>query len=175
MGDGSNSCWEKRMGIEQPKAGAWLDKRRWAAAPFGLIGMACVIGGGLLAAVTAHAPSEHSSWAAAYLVLVGGVAQIGLGFGAAALAPRLPSRASRLSILALWNIGNALVMAGVLMSLNVLVDTGGIALIIALVVSLRTIRHSTGPALLRRTYWLLAMVLGLSIPTGLALARIRGR
>ena len=163
------------MSIEVPEVEAWFDKRRWAAAaPFGLMGTVCVIGGGLLAAITAHAPSEHSSWAAAYLVLVGGVAQIGLGFGSAVLAPRVPSRTSRIGIFALWNIGNALVMAGVLVSLNVLVDAGGIALVIALVLALRTIRHSTSPALLRRTYWLLAIVLGLSIPTGLVLTRIRG-
>lgn len=163
------------MDAEAPEVDGWLDKRRWAAgAPFGMMGTACIIGGGLLAAVTAHAPSEHSSWAAAYLVLVGGVAQVGLGFGSAALAPRIPSRALRISIVALWNIGNALVMAGVLMSLNALVDAGGIALVIALFLALRTIRHSTGPELLRRAYWLLAMVLGVSIPTGLVLARIRG-
>jgi hypothetical protein len=163
------------MSIEVPEVGAWLDKRRWvAAAPFGLTGTVCIIGGGLLAAITAHAPSEHSSWAAAYLVLVGGVAQIGLGFGSAALAPSIPSRRARIGIFALWNIGNALVMAGVLVSLNVLVDAGGIALVIALVLALRTIRHSTGPALLRRSYWLLAIILGLSIPTGLMLTRIRG-
>lgn len=163
------------MDIEAPEADGWIDKRRWAAAaPFGLAGTACIIGGGLLAAITAHAPTEHSSWAAAYLVLVGGVAQIGLGFGSAALAPRIASRAARIGILALWNTGNALVMAGVLTSLNVLVDAGGIALVIALVFALRSIRHSTGPALLRRAYWLLAMVLGVSIPTGLVLARLGG-
>lgn len=161
------------MSVETPGVDGWLDKRRWAAAsPFALVGMACIMGGGLLAAVTAHAPSEHSSWTAAYLVLVGGVAQIGLGLGSAVLAPRIPSRVSHLAILALWNIGNALVIAGVLASLNVLVDTGGIALVIALVVALRTIRHSPGPVLLRRTYWLLALILGVSIPTGLVLARL---
>jgi len=163
------------MRIEEPEAGAWPDKRRWAAAShFVLMGSACVISGGLVAAITAPAASEQSSWSAAYLVLVGGVAQIGLGLGSAVLAPRIPSRASRIGILALWNSGNAAVLAGVLMNLNMLVAAGGIALVITLVLALRTIRHSTGPALLRRAYWLLATILGVSIPTGLALARLGG-
>lgn len=133
-----------------------------------------MIGGGLLSAVTAPAASEQSSWAAAYLVLVGGVAQIGLGLGSAALAPSLPTRASRIAILALWNAGNAAVIAGVLVGVTLLVDAGGVALVIALVLALRTIRHSTGPALARRAYWLLAAILAVSIPTGLVLARLGG-
>ncbi len=163
------------MSIQAPEADVWLTKQRWvASAPFWVIGTACIIGGGLLAAVTAHAASQPSSWSAAYLVLVGGVAQIGLGFGSAVLAPRIPSLTSRIGILALWNVGNALVMTGVLMSLTLLVDAGGIALVIALVMALLTIRHSKGPALLRGTYWFLAILLGVSIPTGLVLARLGG-
>ncbi len=163
------------MSVEAPEVHGRITTQRWvAAAPFWIVGTACVIGGGLVAAVTAHAASQPSSWSAAYLVLVGGVAQIGLGFGSVALAPRIPSRASRIGILALWNIGNALVITGVLMSRNLLVDAGGITLVIALVLALRTIRRSTGPTFLRRAYWLLAIVLGVSIPIGLVLAHIGG-
>src|SRR5665648_562238 len=76
--------------------------------------------------------------------------------------------------LALWNLGNGSVLAGVLLDLTALVDIGGIALVIALVLALRTVHRSTGPALLLRAYWLLVVVLGLSIPIGLVLSRIRG-
>ena len=38
--------------------------------PFGIAGVACIVAGGLVAAVTAPAATEHASWAAAYLVLV---------------------------------------------------------------------------------------------------------
>ena len=163
------------MDIETPEASGWPRQRWWAvAAPFGFIGTFFVIAGGLVAAITAPVASEHSSWTAGYLVLVAGVAQIGLGVGCALLAPRLPSRPSRIGILALWNIGNALVVVGVLLDFTVLVDLGGIALVIALALALRAVRHPKGPAYLRRIYWLLAIVLGLSIPTGLVLARLGG-
>lgn len=148
-------------------------RRRAAAAPFVAIGVLCVIAGGLTAGVTAPAASERSSWAAAYLVLVAGVAQVCLGLGSSVLAPRPPSRVSTIGTLALWNLGNGLTLAGVLLSLTALVDIGGIALVIALVLALRAVRRSTGPALLLRAYWLLAVVLGLSIPIGLVLSRIR--
>ncbi len=163
------------MVVEARVAKGWSERQRWAvAARFGVIGVLCVIAGGLVAAVTAPSASEKSSWAAAYLVLVAGVAQIGLGVGPAFLAPRAPSRLSSVGTLALWNLGNASVLAGVLLTLTVLVDLGGIALVIALVLALRTVGHSTGPVLLRRAYWLLTAVLGLSIPIGLVLTRIRG-
>ena len=110
-------------------------------------------------------------WASASLFVWIGTACV---IGSAALAPSLPTRASRIAILALWNAGNAAVIAGVLVGVTLLVDAGGVALVIALVLALRTIRHSTGPALARRAYWLLAAILAVSIPTGLVLARLGG-
>ncbi|WP_155855117.1 hypothetical protein [Actinotalea ferrariae] len=134
----------------------------------------CVIAGGLVAGFTAPVATESSSWASAYLVLVAGVAQVGLGLGSSILAPRPPSRVSTIGTLGLWNLGNGSVLAGVLLDRTTLVDIGGIALVIALGLVLRTVRRSTGPALLLRAYWLLVAVLGLSIPIGLVLSRIRG-
>ena len=44
---------------------------RWSPAlPFAALGAASIVAGGLVAAVTAAAPSQHGTWAAAYLVLV---------------------------------------------------------------------------------------------------------
>src|SRR5664280_2796146 len=71
--------------------------RRSAALPFAAVGAACIVAGGLVAAVSAPAPSEHASWAAAYLVLVVGVAQAALGVGQALLALRVPSRRNVIS------------------------------------------------------------------------------
>src|SRR5664280_1572278 len=60
--------------------------RRSAALPFAAVGAACIVAGGLVAAVSAPAPSEHASWAAAYLVLVvGAAAQEACSDGAGAL------------------------------------------------------------------------------------------
>lgn len=102
------------------------------AAAFLLIGGVCVIAGGLTAAVTAPAPTEHASWAAAYLVLVAGAAQIGLGVGRAWLADRRPSPGRLVAELASWNLGNAAVIAGTLSSLTAVVDLGGGLLVVAL-------------------------------------------
>jgi predicted acyltransferase len=63
-----------------------------AALPFATLGVACVVAGGFVAAVTAPAPSEHGSWTTGYLVLVAGVSQVALGVGQALLAPRASSR-----------------------------------------------------------------------------------
>ncbi|MGV8978508.1 MAG: hypothetical protein ACOH17_10730 [Cellulomonas sp.] len=157
-----------------PFEGSPFASRRAAALPFGAIGTACVIAGGLVAAVSAPAANESASWAAAYLVLVAGVAQIGLGVGSALLAPRAASRTSLYGVLALWNLGNAAVLAGVLLDATVLVDLGGLALVVAVVAAVRSIRGSTGPSLAVRTYWLLAVIIGVSVPIGLVMSRIRG-
>lgn len=53
---------------------------RWRAASVLVsIGSACVVAGGLVAAVTGPTDFDHRSWLSVYLVLVGGVAQIALG------------------------------------------------------------------------------------------------
>jgi hypothetical protein len=105
-----------------------LPARRPAALPFAAVGAACIAAGGLVAAVSAPAPSEHASCAAAYLVLVAGAA---LGVGQALLAPRVPSRRTVAVQFTAWNLGNGAVMAGTLAGITSLVDTGG-ALLVAL-------------------------------------------
>lgn len=175
MSAGSSSGPERRGDVPPQPTGDRSGLRLQAtAAPFVVIGVLCVIAGGLVAAVTAPVASEQTSWASAYLVLVVGVAQVGLGLGSSALAPRPPSRISQVGTLALWNLGNGSVLAGVLLDLTTLIDIGGGALVIALVIALRTVRRSMGPTLLIRAYWLLVAILALSIPVGLVLSRIRG-
>lgn len=147
--------------------------------PFLVVGLACVVGGGLLAAVTAPVATEHSSWAAAYLVLVGGVAQAGLGLGQAVFATGTPSSVL-VAQLTGWNLGNAAVLVGTLVGATVLVDLGGALLVVALALLARGV-GARGVASTRGSgrYWLLGyrlivLVLLAGIPTGLVLARLRG-
>ena len=106
--------------------------RLQAGLPFLVAGLACVIAGGLVAAVTAHAPTQPASWAAAYLVLVGGVAALGFGVGQAVLASTVPSRGQVGLQLGAWYAGNAAVLVGTLVESPLLVDLGGLALVVGL-------------------------------------------
>jgi len=147
--------------------------RRSAALPFAAVGAACIVAGGLVAAVSAPAPSEHASWAAAYLVLVVGAAQAALGVGQALLALRVPSRRNVAVQFTAWNLGNAAVLTGTLAGITTLVDTGGALLLVALLL-LRGGRTGREPRTwLLGAFRLLAAVLLISIPIGLVLARTR--
>ncbi|MBK5186975.1 MAG: hypothetical protein JJD97_01955 [Gemmatimonadaceae bacterium] len=144
------------------------------AVPFVAIGTACIVGGGLIAAVTARNPTEHESWAVAFLVLVGGVAQIALGLGQALLATSVPAARVIVMELAAYNAGSALVLVGTVVGKVLLTDVGGAILAIALVLLFRGVRGEGGrggwPVNLYRL--LIAIVL-VSIPVGLVLAHIR--
>jgi predicted acyltransferase len=140
-----------------------------AALPFALIGSGCVVVGGLVAAATAHVPSEHALWAVAYVVLIMGVAQIALGCGQAWLPTRVPSPRALTAQLLGWNAGNAAVLAGTLSGLVPLTDVGGVLLVCTLVLLLRGTRGAE-PGWLLRAYRLLVTVLAVSIPIGLILA-----
>ena len=138
-------------------------------------GAVCVVAGGLVAAIGATRPSEHASWAAAYLVLVAGVAQIGLAAGWAVLFWQASSRRAWLQLSG-WNTGNALVIAGTLAGLTALVDLGGVLLLTALLLGMPGLRPppgggSAGRRWLLRGYRALVLVLLVSVPVGLLLAR----
>jgi hypothetical protein len=148
-------------------------ERRAAWAMVGL-GVASVVGGGLASAATALAPTEHTAWAVAYLVLVGGVAQVGLGVAQILFSRPGGSGVATLSELALWNVGNAAVLAGVLAATAVLVDLGGALLVVALALAVYGVRGARGTGGWRIalfTFRALVVVLLLSIPAGLLLAR----
>lgn len=154
-----------------------LAGRRAALVPAAALGALCIVAGGLLAAASAPMPSEKASWAAAYLVLVGGVAQIGFGLGQATYHASASTR-SVLAHLVGWNLGNALVMAGTLAGLTALTDVGGALLVAALLLLAPGLRSARGPV--RRSIpWLLwgyravVLLLLISIPVGLVLARLR--
>ncbi|MGI8459487.1 MAG: hypothetical protein ACR2LI_15435 [Propionibacteriaceae bacterium] len=146
--------------------------------PFVAVGILCVLAGGLLAAVTAPAPTEHGAWAVAYLVLVGGVAQAALGVGQALSTTGTPSLLVAVQLIG-WNLGNAAVLVGTLNGVPALADVGAALLGITLILLARGV-----PGALRRPggvprwfcccYGLLIAVLLVSLPVGLVLLRLRG-
>lgn len=153
------------------------------AIPFLALGVACIVAGGLVAAVTASQPSEPASWAAAYLVLVAGLAQVGLGLGRVWLATSAVRRRSVVCECACWNVANAAVLAGTLLAVVPLTDAGGALLVVALLLMLRgTTRkgrtgttpaiHNPSRSLVRYGFWLVALVIAVSVPIGLVLARV---
>lgn len=167
-------------------SGDWcfLSGRRPQVLPFAVLGSLCVVVGGLVAAVTARAPTEPGTWAAAYLVLVCGVAQAGLGFGQALSTSRTPTSIVAVQVIG-WNLGNGGVLAGTLTGRTAVVDVGGALLVGALILlGCGLVKDSKGTGVegtrirpvsgvrrwFRFGYGLLIVVLVLSIPVGLVLA-----
>ncbi len=143
---------------------------RWLGLPFAVVGTACVIAGGILAAATANVSTEHTAWATAYLVLVCGVGQIVLGVAAG--LPNGPTRGwAVLAVFIGWNLANAAVLAGTLLGTEILVDFGGVLLALVLVEELIVVHKSRSPV-----PWLLPIfrsvvaIMLVSIPIGLLLA-----
>lgn len=110
--------------LSEPVARVWL-------LPFLIAGVACIVGGGLLAAASAYVTTEKTAWATAYVVLVGGVAQVALGAAVTWLRPAADRRWGWIAFAA-WNLGNAGVLAGQLAGLVALTDIGSVLLVIAL-------------------------------------------
>lgn len=144
------------------------------ALPYYLVGMLSIVGGGLLAAVTAHATTQKTAWATAYIVLVSGVAQIVLGWAMDALAPRGRS-AMHWVVFAAWNLGNIGLLAGQFSGLLPLTYLGSLILVVGLVGTLVSTRHgSRGGAAHPVLLWgfrIVVLVLAVSIPIGVMLAR----
>jgi hypothetical protein len=136
------------------------------------IAIACVVAGGLVAAVTGPLDLAHGSWLAAYLVLVGGVGQGAMG-AARLVAPGPPHARTRgrAQILA-WNLGNALVVTGTLTTAPLVVDAGGLACVVALTLALLHSRRLRS-TLTSWAYRAVLAVLLVSVPVGLVLAHLR--
>jgi hypothetical protein len=149
--------------------------QRWPAVrPFLLVGAACIVAGGIVAAVTRPTGFGEGSWLAAYLVLVTGVAQIALGAGQAWLSAGVPTRRLALRELVAWNAGVAAVIAGTLIGAPLLTTLGGLASLVALALFLGGVRR-TGvvPAWAALGYRGVAVIVLVSIPVGLVLAWLR--
>jgi hypothetical protein len=150
---------------------------RWPAArPFVVVGGACVVAGGVVAAVTRPAGFELGSWLAAFLVLVGGVAQIALGGGQAWLAAQSPPSRRITLELAAWNVGAAMTIVGSLAAAPIVTTLGGIATVCALALFLATVgRHRSiaGSSTPWKLYVGLTAIVLVSTPVGLVLAWTR--
>ncbi len=151
-----------------------------SASPWLASGVVAVVAGGLVAAVVAHDPSEQPVWASAYLVLVAGVGQIFLALGRTLLAARPPASGAVARDFVGFALGNAGVVVGTLIDVVWLVDVGGALLVVALALMAWSVRGAAGAATygtsgwhlgLLWTYRALVVVLLLSIPVGLVLAR----
>lgn len=141
---------------------------------FQTLGAAWVVLGGLIAAATGPLHLESGSWAAAYAVLVAGVAQCAFGAAQDALASRGPSRHTVTAELAAWNVGSVAVLGGTVVRMPYVVDVGGLLLVAALALMIRTVRgRGAGPAWALWTYRALLVVILLSIPVGLTMAHVR--
>ncbi len=146
-------------------------RRAW---PFWVVAMLAVVGGGLIAAALAHAPSRQAMWLVAYLVLVVGVAQAALAAGQAWLAPSPPSRGLVAGQWLLFNAANALVVAGTLFAHRAWVNVGALLLAAALALFLRGVRGAGGGWPIH-AYRGLALLLGCSALVGVVLALWRAR
>lgn len=161
-----------------PSGWCFLAGRWQELLPFAVAGMLCVVSGGLIAAVTASAPTEHGTWAVAYLVLVCGVAQTGLGLGQALSTSHTPAPVVAVQWVG-WNLGNAAVLVGTLTGRTAVVDVGGVLLVVALLLLARGLfpagvrRVAGAHRWFRYVYGLLILLLLISIPVGLVLARVR--
>jgi uncharacterized membrane protein len=149
--------------------GGWLPR---AALLFVILGGACAIGGGLLSAVSAPAPSYHSSWAVAYLVLVAGVAQVVLGLGQATVVRTQLSRRILAVELLSWNLGNAAVLAGTLLAVPAALYLGTALLIATLVLILLVTRHAPRRLALTATRVIIVLLL-ISMPIGILLQAMK--
>lgn len=152
-----------------------VPRERWRSAlVFVVVGIASVIAGGLVAAVTRPAGWEHGSWVAAYLVLVTGVAQVGFGIGQAILAPNVPTRRQVRIECGLWNLGSAGVIVGTLVTQPVIVSVGSVLLLGALALfALATRGEAPGDPRALMGYRLLLLLLLVSVPVGIVLSWIR--
>lgn len=136
------------------------------------LGAGFIVLGGLVAAVTGPLHLDRGSWLAAYLVLVCGVAQCAMARQRPVLGAAPLPEARQWMLFGCWNLGNALVVTGALLSIPVITDAGGILLAAGLVLAVAGTRQARRPtaALLVRAFYLVLLV---SIPVGLVLAHLR--
>lgn len=162
------------MGDSSQETSSLTVLQRWLM----VLGSGFVLLGGAVAAVTGPLELAKGSWLAAYLVLVCGVPQYLIG---RMISHWQIGRAGWV-LLTCWNLGNAAVIAGTLLTATYLVDVGGVILLIPLLLLLWIVIRLKQPtdgvpgrgAITAR--WLpvvLLLALIVSIPIGLVLAHVR--
>jgi hypothetical protein len=137
------------------------------------VGAACIVLGGLVAAVSGPLDLALGSWTAAYLVLVAGVAQYAMGRSRAHRADttlRMPWAWAQVGA---WNAGNALVIAGSLAGIPWLVDVGSVLLLAALVIAFRASWPASLPRWVEAAYRVFLVLLAVSTVIGSVIAHVR--
>jgi len=155
---------------------AHLPSRIRPAIPFAVIAIVSIVLGGAVSAASAPTANYTASWAVAYLVLVAGVAQLALGVAQALLTPEAPSSRMITAEVVIFNLANVAVLLGTLADQTVVVDLGGVLMIVALVLFLVTVRgaRTTNRWLLYGFRFVVA-VLVVTTPIGLIISAIRGQ
>lgn len=149
-------------------------QRQRAALPFGAIGVASIVIGGLMAALSRPLDLDSGPWIAAYLVLVSGVAQVGLGAGQAGLAQHPPSPRVVLVEVVAWNASTASIILATLIGWPLVTSAGALSLLLALGLFVRQVPvPSAGRRVPETAHWALAALVALSAPVGTVLAWIR--
>lgn len=140
-----------------------------------VLGVGFVVVGGVVAAVTGPLDLARGSWLAAYLVLVCGVGQAAI----ATAQPVLRTVPVRVWVCPLqvicWNVGNGLVIAGVLLDRAFVVDIGAVPLLVTLCLAIGVVRHPPRRLLVMASgYAAVLAILLISLPVGLVLTHLRG-
>lgn len=148
-------------------------KGRYTAIPFLTVGVAAITLGGLFSAATARFASYHSAWFVAYLVLVVGIAQVGLGIGQWKLSSKPLTVAVLFAELLIFNIGNAGVILGSLVSDSLWVDIGSALLAVALAIFAWMVWSPRRRGVILWSYWALLALLFVSVFVGLYFAHFR--
>jgi hypothetical protein len=144
---------------------AWTHR---SARAFTVLGTIAIVGGGLLSAAIAPAPSYHGSWAVAYIVLVAGVAQIVLGVGQASVTGGRVDAAVLTIEAVLLNAGAAATVVATIVDIPVMLYAAAAAQVVAIILFLVTTRHSRRGMVLT-SMRIVAIVMLVATPTGIVI------
>jgi hypothetical protein len=137
-------------------------------------GAVAIVAGGMLAAFSAHHPTEPAVWASAYLVLVAGVAQMAFGAAVYLFANR-DSRKPVISAFISYNICNIFVLMGTVYkhrsSYGLLAVEGGGLIIIFAILSLLYATRGAKRSWGLLAFYIIATAIAVSAPIGMILAR----
>jgi hypothetical protein len=146
-----------------------------SAIPFLSLGGVSIVGGGLLSAATAPAPSYTASWAVAYIVLVAGVAQLVLGIGQACLAPSQPSARVVATEAVAFNLAHVAVLSGTALAAAWIVDIGAALIVVALGLFVWSVRGTgNGNRWLLYAFRAMIVIVLVTTPIGLIIAHTKG-
>lgn len=143
---------------------------RYSAIPFLVLGTAAIVFGGLFSAATARSATYHSAWFVAYLVLIVGLAQVVLGIGQWWLASKPLGIATVIAELVFFNLGNAGVIVGTLLSASYWVDAGSAWFVVALALFGWKVWSPRCRGVALWSYWALMVVLFVSVLVGIYFA-----